>query len=569
MQITIKDYPRKGMALLTSSIITAELFEAVRDMPGRKRWEDRDLVFETSRANVEYLNKRFPEALWQIDRGEMIDRLIKLEADAREAKLKPLAPESYHFDYKTVPRTHQQRVFAISKDRDFYGVFLEQGLGKTKIDLDVSAHMWAQGKINGLLIDAPNGVHRQWVLEQIPLHLPDWVKYKAFIYKSEQNKTWLKEAEEFFAYDEGLKILAIHHDAFATDKGVAFATRFLSGNRVKWTIDESSRKIKTPGAKRTKTTLKLRNLAPYRRVMDGTPITKGVEDLYTQLKFLHDDVHGFNSFYSYRNQYCVVRQVPGAPSGVMQIVGYRNLEELQTRMDGWSVRMRSADCLDLPERIYSQRYVELTNEQKRFYRDLKNEFIAQLDSGEVVSVEQAVTKLLRLQQLICGHIRLDDGRVVSVDTNRHREALAAAEQIGDKVILWARFHHDIDLLAATFRDWNPVVWDGRTSTEERADRKLRFIQDKNCGAFIANPGSAGIGTDGLQSCCRHMIYYSNTFKAAERWQSEARLYRDGQKGTVNVLDLVSPGTIDLHILNVLKQRKNIANVALDIRSWLQ
>ncbi len=113
------------------------------------------------------------------------------------------------------------------------------------------------------------------------------------------------------------------------------------------------------------------------------------------------------------------------------------------------------------------------------------------------------------------------------------------------------------------------MWDGRTGTEERAERKRRFINDPSCGAFIANPGSAGIGTDGLQINCRHMIFYSNTFKASERWQAEARLFRDGQKGTVNVLDLVSPGTIDTHLLRVLKHRKDIAEVALDIRSWLE
>lgn len=569
MDILIKSYPRKDHAVLTASKITAELFEAVREMPGRKRWEDRNLIFETTRSNVEFLNKRFPGAVWEIERGDIVARLEQLEADARDAKTRELPPEASNFKYKTEPREHQRRVFGVSKDRVAYGIFLEQGLGKTKIDLDTTAHLWASGKIDGLMIDAPNGVHKQWINEQIPIHLPDWVKHKCFVYRSEQTQSWKREAEEFFAYDEGLKILAIHHDAFATDKGLAFATRFLNSGRVKWTIDESSRKIKTPGAKRTKATLKLRNLAPYRRVMDGTPVTKGVEDLFTQLKFLHDDVHGYSSFYSYRNQYCILRQVPGAPAGVMQVTGYRNLEELQRRMDGWSMRLRSADCLDLPERVYSQRYVELTPEQKRFYHDLKEEFLGQLDSGEVVSVEQAVTKILRLQQLICGHIRVDDGRVVSVATNRNAEALAAAEQIGDKVVLWARFHHDIDLLQSTFKSWNPVVWDGRTSTDERAERKNKFIHDASCGAFIANPGSAGIGTDGLQRNCRHMIFYSNTFKASERWQAEARLYRDGQSGTVNVLDLVCPGTIDTHLLRVLKERKDVAAIALDIRSWLE
>lgn len=569
MTVTILPDTRKGMALLRAKL-GVQIFEFAREMPGRRRWQGRDLLFEMTRANVVYINEKFPDAVWEVDRLQQVQDLEQLEADARAAKLADLPPEASNFAYKTVPREHQRRAFLVSRDRDFYGYFLEQGLGKTKIDFDDTAYAWASGKIDTFIIDAPNGVHAQWIDEQMPLHLPDWVPRRALVYTSTQTKRWLREAEEWFAYHDGLRILAIHHDAFTTDKGLAFMRRVLSSGKCKWSIDESSRKIKTPGAKRTKETLKLRDMAVRRRLLDGTPVTKGVEDLFTQLKFLSNDVHGFSSFYTFRNRYCKVAQVPGAPTGVVKIIGYQNLEELQKRMDGWTIRLRSADCLDLPERIYSQHYVAMTDEQKRLYTDLKEELVAQLDSGELITAEQAVVKLLRLQQILCGHVKTENGVIRSVSTNRPAEALAVARQTGDKVIVWARFHHDIDLLSATFKEdgWSPVTWDGRTSIEERAAAKRRFIEDPSCGAFIANPGSAGTGTDGLQHASHSMIYYSNTFKASERWQSEARLFRDGQKGTVNVTDLVVPNTCDVHILRTLKSRRDIAVTALDIRNFI-
>lgn len=569
MTIQIVQDSRKGMALLRGKL-DHTVFELAREMPGRRRWQGRDLLFELTRANVAFIKQAFPDAQWQIERLNEIEDIEKLEADARAAKIAELPPEASNFAYKTQPRDHQRRAFMVSRDRDAYGYFLEQGLGKTKVDYDDTAYAWAGGKIDTFIIDAPNGVHAQWIDEQMPLHLPDWVPRKALIYTSNQTKRWLREADEWFAYRDGLRILAIHHDAFATDKGIAFVRRVLASGRCKWTIDEGSRKIKTPGAKRTKATLKLRDMAVRRRLLDGTPVTKGVEDLYTQLKFLSDDVHGFSSFYTFRNRYCKVAQVPGAPTGVVKIVGYQNLEELQKRMDGWTIRLRSQDCLDLPERSYAMRYVTMTDEQKKLYTDLKEELVAQLDSGELITAEQAVVKLLRLQQILCGHVKTEDGVVRSISTNRPAEALAAAQQTGDKVIVWARFHHDIDLLYDTFKSdgWNPVTWDGRTSVEDRAAAKHKFINDKSCGSFIANPGSAGIGTDGLQRASHSMIYYSNTFKASERWQSEARLFRDGQIGTVGVTDLVVPGTCDMHILRTLKSRKDIAVTALDIRNFI-
>jgi len=568
MGLVISQSRRKDTAVL-SGAYNAAAFDIVRDMPGRKKWDGGNLLFETTRANIEYLHEHFPDAQWEIDKGAQIQRLLQLEEDARNAKQRPAPPEALHFRFKTAPRDHQLRAFHLSKDRVAYGLWLEQGLGKTKIIIDNAAYLWSIGKIDTLLIDAPNGVHIQWIEEQLPIHLPDWVPYKATVYKSEQPQ-WLKrQFEDVFAFQDGLRIFAMHHDAFTTEKGVKFALRVLSSGRVLWCIDESSRKIKNAQAVRAKNTMKMRDLAPYRRELDGTPITKGIEDLYTPLRFLSDDVHGYSSFYTYRNRYCIEKPVPGAPTGVTQIVGYKNVEELQKRMDAWSLRLRSADCLDLPERTYANHYVELTPVQRKLYDEMKEDLITQLDSGATITAEQAVTKILRLQQIVCGHAKDDDGNIHSIPTNRHTEALAIANQIGDKVIVWARFHHDIDLLKSAFASWNPVTWDGRTSIEDRKAAKDRFISDNSCGAFIANPGSAGTGVDGLQKRCHSMIYYSNTFKASERWQSEARLFRDGQMGTVGIFDLIARGTIDVKILSALKNRQDIATMALDIRNWLQ
>lgn len=566
--IVVEQATQKGMAVLYGRL-NARSFELIRDLPGRKRWLAGKLLFELSRANVEYIQEHWPEAEWKIPRAEALARLALLEEDARKlAQMQELPKEATAFAYKTEPRAHQRKAFGISRDRAAFGLFLEQGLGKTKVLLDTAAYLYAAGKIVNLLVDAPNGVHAQWVDEQMPIHMPDFVNAKGVVYRSEQPKYRLKLYEELFNYNGGLRVFSVHHDAFTTDKGLHFVRRVLLSGPTLWVIDESSRKIKTPSAKRTKETLKLRDSATFRRIADGTPVTKGLEDFYSQLMFLSDDVHGFTSQYTYRNRYCIERQIPGAPTGVTQIVGYRNVEELQKRLDAWSIRMRSDECLDLPERTYVTRYVEMTPQQKRLYDEMKEDLIAKLDTGEVTTADQAVVKLLRLQQILCGHIKDEDGETHSVPTNRATDALAAAEQSGDKVVVWARFHHDIDLLKQTFKAWNPVTWDGRTSVDDRAAAKNDFIHKSDVGAFIANPGSAGIGLDGLQRASHTAIWYSNTFKASERWQGDARLYRDGQKGTVNNIDLVVPNTVDIHILSTLKRRQDVAFQVLDVRDWV-
>jgi SNF2 family DNA or RNA helicase len=294
-------------------------------------------------------------------------------------------------------------------------------------------------------------------------------------------------------------------------------------------------------------------------------VTRGIEDLFTQLRWLDDDVHGFSSFYSFRNHYCITRPVPGAPPGVVKIVGYQNMDELQRRLDAWSIRMTAADCLDLPPRIPMVRPVEMTKEQKRLYIEMRDELFTQMESGEIVTAEQAVVKLLRLQQILCGHITDEDGRFHWLPTNRPDACLAAAEEASDKVVVWARFQPDVDLLRETFKAWAPAVYDGRETAAAKKEAKRRFINDADCRVFIGNPAAAGVGTDGLQHSSHTMIYYSNSFKAYDRWQSEGRLFRDGQKGTVKVIDLVVPNSIDGYILKTLKLRKDVATAALDVR----
>lgn len=561
-QIRVDEKTRKGFL---DGSLGPMLRDIARDIPGKRRWVTGGLQFELSRVNIEFLRTRLPDVAWE---GDTLSRLIAVEAmedEARKAKALAMPAEAGHFRYKTTPRDHQKRAFLLSRDREAYGLFLEQGLGKTKVIFDTAAYLWSQGKIDTLLVVAPNGVHAQWIEEQLPLHLPDWVPRKTLIYGSREAKLkrWQAECEEVFDYHDGLRVIVVNQEALAFESGVEFVERVLHSGLCLWAIDESN-SIQTPGARRTKSAMRLRNSAKFRRILTGTPVARGVENLYSQLKWLSDDVHGCSSFAGFRNQYCETVPNPFAP-GAVRIVGYKNLDDLKRRMDPWCLRVEARDCLDLPERIYSTRYVALTDEQTRLYREVRTQLLTQLQTGEIVTADQAIVKLLRLQQIVLGHVKDENGKVHRIPNNRIADALAAANEASTKVVIWACFHEDIDQLVEASRKAgrNPAVWDGR-NVKTRGDEKRRFINDETCRDFIANQGSAGIGVDGLQHVASTMIYYSNTFKARERWQSEARLWRDGQRGTVNVVDLVARGTVDAYVLKTLQARDDVAKAALRI-----
>ena len=166
-------------------------------------------------------------------------------------------------------------------------------------------------------------------------------------------------------------------EAFSTPKGLQFAKKYLSlfNGRALFGIDESTT-IKNPTAKRTKSILQLGNLATYRRILTGSPVTKSPLDLYTQCMFLDKKHLGLESYYSYRARYAHMVKRNFGGRQVQIIDSYRRLDELAGKLDHFSYRVLKEDCLDLPPKIFTTRIVELSTEQKEQYVMMKTAAIA-------------------------------------------------------------------------------------------------------------------------------------------------------------------------------------------------
>lgn len=549
--------------------LTAKVFEAASNMPGKRRWKDGELIFELSAANIEYLRNALPEAQW-LD-AEPLKRVQEInEAEARTIAQKQLPPEAFRFEYKSKPYRHQEVGFFLARDRLFFGFFCEMGTGKTKMLIDTAAYKYSLGEIDTLLITAPNGVHRQWIEEQLPLHMPDWVPYKALAYRSpsKRTKAWEHQAKEVLACNSThLRIITMHYEAFATKAGKEFAERVLMTGATKWDLDESTR-IKTHNAQRTKAVLKLAPLAKCRGIASGAPITQGIEDLYSQLAFLHPDILGFNSFYSFRNFYCHTRPIPNAPYGAVQVTGYKNLEQLKHSLDGHTYRVTKADCLTLPEKIYMNRFVPLTPEQAKLYKQMKDDLITQLSNGTIVDAPSAIVQLMKLQQIICGFIIDETGKKHFLPNDRIQAAIDAVQEAQNKVIVWARFHADLHQLGEAFKkhEINFVEYSGRVAQKQRDENLDNFKADQGIKVFLAQQQSGGTGLN--LAVADTAIYYSNDFNADTRWQSEDRIHRIGQRNNATYIDLISPGTIDTKILAALRKKKNVADNLLDVKELL-
>ena len=475
------------------------------------------------------------------------------------------------FKYKTQPYEHQRIALERSYDKINYAYFMEMGCGKSKVLIDNMAWLYENKKIDTVIVVAPKGVYRNWQTSEIPAHLHDDIEREVYVWNPNPNKTQKEHLVSGIKERGKLRILLVNVEGFATTKLKAFVEKFVRDSTFLLAVDESTT-IKNPKAKRTKALVALGKAASFRRILTGSPVTKSPMDLYAQCGFMDKALLGFESFYSFQGRYAITRTQRMGGHSFQQIVGYRNLDELSTKLEKFSYRVTKDEALDLPDKIYTVRHVSLTDDQIKHYMSLKNAAIALLDDGDLVSAPAVMTQLLRLQQVLCGHLMTDDGDLVEIKTRRIDALLETIEEMSGKVIIWSRFRYDIRNIEAALKKAygsdSTVTYYGDTSDEDR-QKAIQDFQFGDARFFVANPQTAGYGL--TLTAATNVIYYANDFNLETRVQSEDRCHRIGQKNTVTYVDFVSKGTVDEHIVKTLRAKIDLSAKTLgeEARQWLE
>ena len=479
-----------------------------------------------------------------------------------------------NYKFKTKPYEHQLKALEKSWASDTYALFMEMGTGKSKVLVDNIAILYDRGAIKGALIVAPKGVYKNWDAIEFPTHLPDHIECTKVLWEPTATKKKQAELDTLFDDKGDLKILIMNVEAFSTSKGLDFARSFLNifVGRALIGIDESTT-IKNPTAKRTKNILKIGDLAKYRRILTGSPVTKSPLDLFSQCEFLDPYHLGHASYYSFRARYANMVKRNFGGRQVQLVVSYRRLDELADILDKFSYRVLKEDCLDLPEKVFTKRLVELTPEQDKAYKQMKQMALAMLDNGEVMTTVNVMTQLMRLHQITCGHFKADDGTTTALKNNRMDALLQLLEETDGKVIIWANYREDIKNIVAALKkaygDASTVEYHGGVDSTLRQEHIAQF-QQKNGPTryFVGNAQTGGYGI--TLTAANTVIYNSNSYDLEKRLQSEDRAHRIGQTGSVTYVDLIAENTVDDKIVKSLRNKINIANEIMgeDIKDWI-
>jgi len=487
--------------------------------------------------------------------------------------------------YQTTPYAHQHEAFMLSRDLKTFALLAEMGCGKTKIIIDNAAYLYERGIIDALLVIAPNGVHRNWVVNELPVHLPTRIPHRAMFWSASPTREQTQQRRKLLQSPDlqALSVVAMNVEAFSRKgKALEFANAFLAANRCMLVVDESTT-IKNMGyrngrgVKRTGNIMAMAELAPYRRIMTGTPVSNSPLDLFPQFYFLSPKILGFTSFTAFRARYAELLkegnpllrhiQAKARRPGFVQVVArdkegrpqYKNLEELRRKIAPHSFQITKAECLDLPPKIYEQRYVALSPEQERLYEELSARLRADLREGGEITAAMAITRLMRLQQVLGGFVTPDGARapLALPGGNPRLEALLQVlEEAPGKVIIWARFRAELQAIANALE--GAVEYHGGVAQDDRQEAVRAFQEDEAVRYFVAQPHSGGYGL--TLTAATTVVYYSNDFSLEVRLQSEDRCHRIGQHSPVTYVDLVAPGTVDEKIREALRMKKDVAAI---------
>ena len=305
-------------------------------------------------------------------------------------------------------------------------------------------------------------------------------------------------------------------------------------------MDESHR-IKAPGGVASRYCSRLSDRVRHRVALTGTPMSHSPLDIYAQYRALDKSIYG-TSFVKFRSKYAVM-----GGFNRMQVVGYQMEDELRKLFYSRAFRVESSDVLDLPSTLSINIKCDLGKYARDIYEDMSDEFIADLEEGEITA-NNALTRLLRLQQITSGYGRLEDGTNVEIDDSKAKVLEDTLTDIGNEpVVVFTRFTHDLDVVHRTA---DKV---GIPSYEVSGRRK--DLSDWNSGVLAVQIQAGGLGLDLTRA--RYAIYYSLGFSLGDYSQSMARLHRPGQSLPVEYIHILASDTVDETVMEALASREAV------------
>lgn len=453
-----------------------------------------------------------------------------------------------NYDYSALHDAfpYQHEAFEELKDKDYAAIFHEQGLGKTKIAIDLLLYWLEYREIDTILIVTKKTLVKNWV-EEFAVHTH--IRPKVLDNNRRNN---------FFVFNSTAEVVITNFETVSSE--CERMALFLKTRNVAIIIDEST-KIKNPESKLTLDFFRLSPLFKIRVIMTGTPVANRPYDLWAQIYFLDQgqslgtDFNRFKSETDLNNQLGHDDDLRGVFEGAVS--------HIFDKIKDFSVReTKNSGIISLPTKKYLNYYVGFEDEQRRMYEEVRQEMTTTLHRGDVSLLDESKDSLKRLLRLvqIASNPRLIDDRYDSISAKEGLldDLLHDITQANEKVIVWSIFTENVDYFCRKYKSYGAVKITGKMSVEERG-RSVDNFKHGDAQVLFATPQSAKEGL--TLTVANNCVFYDRGFNLDDYLQAQDRIHRISQTKQCNIFNILVADSIDMWVDKLLKAKQNAAFLA--------
>jgi SNF2 family DNA or RNA helicase len=429
----------------------------------------------------------------------------------------------------------------------YSAVFHEQGLGKTKIGIDLALEWLKSNEIDSVIFVTKRSLIENWS-EEIRAHT--FVAPRVLA----QN-----HASNFFAFNSPIRIYLTHYEVIKSEE--RRLALFLKTRRVAAILDEAQ-KIKNPDTALAQSLHKLGPQFTRRVIMTGTPIANRPYDLWSQVYFLDAGSSLGPNFEEFQ-------QTLDLSNDLWEDA--RKKEAFETALTGIFTKIKSFTVretklsagIELPEKHIENVAVEAGEQQRKLYDSFRFDLGAEiLRDGKVVQddAEELLKRMLRLVQVASNPILVDKSYTETPGKfPKLLELVEKASADGSKTIVWTSFIENAEWLSKKLQVYRPAVVHGGKAMDDRNKAIRSFKNDADCQILIATPGSAKEGL--TLTIANHAIFYDRSFSLDDYLQAQDRIHRISQKQTCYVWNLICKDSVDEWVDMLLSAKRLAAQLA--------
>lgn len=434
------------------------------------------------------------------------------------------------------------------KDLEYAGVFHEQGLGKTKIAIDILLYWLSMETVDSVVVVTKKGLVPNWLRE-----LKTHTNLSAKVIGSNRS-------ENFLNFNSPARVYVTNYEALVSE--AERFSLFVKTRKLGAILDESQ-KIKNPTSKNTSAAFDLSSKFVRRLILTGTPIANRPYDIWSQIYFLDQGNSLGKNFDEFKNLLDLPKD---SDRNIEQTkIFERSLRDLYGKLNEFCVReTKQGSQIELPEKIIRNVECEWENRQSEMYRSIQRDLSIQVSKdGKLIEddAEEILKRLLRLVQAASNPALIDDSYQSPPGKFEYLNTLV--DQItdaGEKAIIWSSFTENVDWLAAQLKHLGTRRVHGKMNHEER-DRSINsFLEDPTVRLLLATPGAAKEGF--TLTVANHVIFYDRGFSLDDYLQAQDRIHRISQERNCYVHNLVLRNSIDEWVDLLLTAKSNAASFGM-------